>query len=162
MDESAILGKVPLTTIEIALGFTPYNFPVAMQFFPNCTPIHVITYNKYKRPTSQTVWPTELEKIGCHYTFHSHFTIFIAFTMLWTYHVQIIYFVEVYFIYIQEDRALAERKMFANILYHYHLDFTNFFVVFTTFESIAFFSTVKHLVSSRSLHLSIAVSPLSA
>ena len=28
------LGKIALTTVQIALGFASCNFPVAMQFFP--------------------------------------------------------------------------------------------------------------------------------
>ena len=34
MDQSAILGKFALTTVQIALGFASCNFSVAMQFFP--------------------------------------------------------------------------------------------------------------------------------
>ena len=37
MDESAILGKMALTIVQIAPGFTSCDFPFAMQFFPNHT-----------------------------------------------------------------------------------------------------------------------------
>ena len=34
MDESAILGKIALATIDITLGSASCDFPVAIQFFP--------------------------------------------------------------------------------------------------------------------------------
>ena len=42
--ESAILGTFALTTVQIALSFTSCDFPVAMQFFSNCTVTHAINY----------------------------------------------------------------------------------------------------------------------
>ena len=33
MDKSAILGEIALETVQKALAFAFYNFPVAMQFF---------------------------------------------------------------------------------------------------------------------------------
>ena len=51
MDESAILEKFALTTVQIELGFASCDFPVAVQFFPKshshpCDYLHKLSLNR--------------------------------------------------------------------------------------------------------------------